>query len=979
MGTVYLAHDTRLNRRVALKVCAEAGANPEVLARFRREARAAASLRHPNLCPVYDCDVVGGIPYLTMAYIEGPTLADRLAKGGAFPPAEAAALVSKLALAMAEAHAQGVIHRDLKPANIALDRRGEPVILDFGLARQAEAASATLTRVGVVLGTPSYMAPEQVEGHAAGPRSDVYSLGVLLYELLTGRPPFVGPVQAVLAQVLYAETPRPSELLPKLDPRLDTICHKAMAKKPGERYAGMSELAVALDAVLHKRVKAARPENALTETLPTPGSDRTAAVDQDEAVPVVEAASRFRLAWIALAVVVALTAGTGLVWTVKALWPRGAGDSGHASSLSVADLVTQLKEGDRTGRRQAALELAERGPDAVVALRPLAAALRDEAEEVRTAAAGALLHIGPAGLRAEAPDVRAAATRALGELEARADEALPHLAAALRDKEKEVRVAAADGVVKVAPRCLAAQDPEVRRRAAEALGNVGGDAQAVLPQLARAAHDPDDAVRAAAVAALAKVRPTAEEAFSAFLEGLRDRDGAVRLASAQALAQATPSQRRKAALPLGQCLDDAPTRAREIIVAVLGDYGPDAAPAGPALQKAVRDPEPTVRRGAARALGRLGSGVTAATATVLCDALKDPDVAVRQEAVAALGAVVRERTPEAVKALAALAATEPDATVRRLALGKLVDLVDTVDTGVAAQITPLLKNDDRETARQSAYVLAILGGDSALPALDVLRGELKESDPRRQELAAAGLARIGGRKASAAVPDLIQALSESKNLPVRRNCILALGKIGSEAKAAVPELIRALDAREDAALRMQAAEALHGIGSPGLEPAIPALLEVIQKDTNVSLRLRCVGPLLTVKTLEPRAIESLTKVLEDTTKDTIYLRYDVARVLARTLNDKTPDRAVELLLQMIADKNVTVFAGSAARVGGGGSEVKQNPTRTDGRYMAAQDLGKLGSKATGRKDVMDALEAATKDEDKRLREEAAKALERLKK
>src|SRR5947209_1013353 len=224
MGTVYLARDTRLDRDVALKVCHLAEDSPQALERFRREAHAAAALRHPNLCPVYECDVLGGVNYLTMACIQGPTLADWLEQRGSISQRQVAVLVLKMALALAEAHRHGVIHRDLKPSNVAIER-GEPVVLDFGLASRAGAGDARLTRTGAIMGTPAYMPPEQAMGdaRAMGPCCDIYSLGAILYELLTGRLPFEGPVAAVLSQILYAETVPPRTLRADVNPRLEAI------------------------------------------------------------------------------------------------------------------------------------------------------------------------------------------------------------------------------------------------------------------------------------------------------------------------------------------------------------------------------------------------------------------------------------------------------------------------------------------------------------------------------------------------------------------------------------------------------------------------------------------------------------------------------------------------------------------------------------------------------------------------------------
>jgi serine/threonine protein kinase/Tfp pilus assembly protein PilF len=265
MGSVYLAHDTKLDRKVALKVPAfDASDGPQVRERFLREARAAATVHHANLCPVYDADEIDGVLFLTMAFLEGRTLFEVI-RAGRKPLTErqAAALVRKLALALAEAHRKQVIHRDLKPGNIMLNPRGEPVIMDFGLARRGSrqdhlTASSTfptlggvrpreadLTQVGEIMGTPAYMAPEQALGHPEdiGPACDIYSLGVILYELLAGRLPFRGDAHAVLGQLLREEPQPPSTHRPGLGPRLEAICLKAMAKRPERRYRTMTEFA----------------------------------------------------------------------------------------------------------------------------------------------------------------------------------------------------------------------------------------------------------------------------------------------------------------------------------------------------------------------------------------------------------------------------------------------------------------------------------------------------------------------------------------------------------------------------------------------------------------------------------------------------------------------------------------------------------------------------------------------------------------
>jgi len=249
MGAVYLAEDTQLERQVALKVPHfSSDDGPDILDRFLREAKAAATLHHPNLCAVHDVGQIDGVHYLTMAYIEGQPLSKFVRPDNPVPERQAAGVVRKLAIALAEAHAKGVIHRDLKPANVMIDQRREPIIMDFGLARRENKQDARITKSGHIVGTPAYMAPEQIKsgGGDPGASCDIYALGVILYELLTGKLPFEGNTLAILGQVLTADIEPPSTRRPGLDPALDAICMQALQKQPADRFANMQDLAQAL-------------------------------------------------------------------------------------------------------------------------------------------------------------------------------------------------------------------------------------------------------------------------------------------------------------------------------------------------------------------------------------------------------------------------------------------------------------------------------------------------------------------------------------------------------------------------------------------------------------------------------------------------------------------------------------------------------------------------------------------------------------
>jgi serine/threonine protein kinase len=246
MARVYRATDTVLGRTVAVKVL-EAGhaSDPAFVDRFRREARSAARLNHPNLVSVYDTGSDGPVHYIVMEFVEGRTLAEVLAGEAPFAPERAAEIAKIIAEALSFAHAEGLVHRDVKPGNVMITPQGQVKVMDFGIARLTTAH--TITQTSTVLGTASYLAPEQAQGLRVDGRADVYALGVVLYEMLAGRVPFVADSAVAVASKHVMEQPEPpSKWRRGVPPALEAIAMRALAKDPADRFQGAAEMAGAL-------------------------------------------------------------------------------------------------------------------------------------------------------------------------------------------------------------------------------------------------------------------------------------------------------------------------------------------------------------------------------------------------------------------------------------------------------------------------------------------------------------------------------------------------------------------------------------------------------------------------------------------------------------------------------------------------------------------------------------------------------------
>ncbi|HXQ01951.1 MAG TPA: serine/threonine-protein kinase, partial [Candidatus Udaeobacter sp.] len=246
MGVIYRARQRHSRRIVAVKrILAYEADSRETLIRFRREALAAASLDHPNILPIYEVgEDEDGLPFFSMKFAAGGSLRDA-APSLRSEPLRSVALMAKVARAVHYAHAQGILHRDLKPGNILLDGRGEPLVSDFGLAKWLDMGS-NVTHTLTIFGTPGYVAPEQAEGSTRSlrPGTDVYSLGAILFDLLTGRPPFLGDnVLAVIQQAAEKPAPKLRSFAPALDRDLEIICAKCLEREPNARYCSAEDLA----------------------------------------------------------------------------------------------------------------------------------------------------------------------------------------------------------------------------------------------------------------------------------------------------------------------------------------------------------------------------------------------------------------------------------------------------------------------------------------------------------------------------------------------------------------------------------------------------------------------------------------------------------------------------------------------------------------------------------------------------------------
>ncbi|MGW4241272.1 Stk1 family PASTA domain-containing Ser/Thr kinase [Nocardia sp. NPDC004722] len=345
MSEVHKARDLRLGRDVAIKVLrADLARDPTFYLRFKREAQNAAALNHPAIVAVYDtgeAEIDGGpLPYIVMEYVDGDTLRDIVRGKGPLPPRRAMEVIADVCAALDFSHRNGIVHRDMKPANIMINRAGAVKVMDFGIARAIADSSNPMTQTAAVIGTAQYLSPEQARGEQVDARSDVYSVGCVLYEILTGEPPFTGDSPVAVAYQHVREDPRlPSQVYQGVPRELDSVILKAMSKNPANRYQTAAEMRADLIRVLGGQKPTAplimTDEDRLDDELPPPRSYRTVERRDDTTEQeIVQADPRRRTALIAVLAVVAVAAVAGLLFMLI-------GPGSRPDQVAVPDVANQ--------------------------------------------------------------------------------------------------------------------------------------------------------------------------------------------------------------------------------------------------------------------------------------------------------------------------------------------------------------------------------------------------------------------------------------------------------------------------------------------------------------------------------------------------------------------------------------------------------------------------------------------------------------
>jgi len=787
MGTVYKAHDRILDETVALKVLRLDMARSAAIARrFRSEIKLARKVSHRNVCRIYEYGEDGRHVYLSMEFVDGVELGHRVRHRG-LAPDEAFDVAIQVTKGLQAIHDVGIIHRDLKAANVICDSKGLVRLMDFGIAKRWIAdGQIEGTKVGEIVGTPEYMSPEQARGHPVDFRSDIYSLGILLFETFTGQVPFQGP-SAVDTLLMHIEEPPPlSGPMAKRLPRpVIPILRRALAKNAVDRYATARGITEALrlargGADLEPRLRPSffrrRPGRAPVAVLASPAAKANPPPTGNEEL---------------LEELLDEMSAEGAAREAATLRDPGL-------EQRVDDLVRELKQSDVRRRWRAAVALWELGPPASAAIEALSETLNDAAPIVARAAAEALDRItgksvprrqaagsttGPidvsvliGALGHDDVSVREWAAVALRDLGPAACEASPALLAALRDPNSGIR-----------------------DWAALALASVCSDPAEVLPELLRALHDANMFLRAAAATALGALG--AREAVPALSEALKDENSGVRCRAAVALGRIGSAARSAIPTLLKMIEDrdvsvaDAAGLALEKIVArpdtapVLQSVSPPWSPSSGTLDGRalvavpVEDlPGPTGTEGVTPEAGpgRVELAPPPATTDAmgvrdLMSALSDGDAAVRWRAAAALG----ELGASARDAVRVLTDTleDVDQTVRSAAakaLGKMGPAAKEAAPALAAALS-----DGDEVLRRAAAVALGAIGPEALVAVPALIRSFKSADLDEPELAIETLVKIGPRAVPALIDALIAALNED-DPTIRAKATAALTRVAAQ-------------------------------------------------------------------------------------------------------------------------------------------------------------------------------------------------------
>jgi serine/threonine-protein kinase len=631
MASVWKAYEAGLDRYVALKVLPSEFLHDESFPeRFRREAKAVGRLEHPNIVPIYAYDIENGVPWMALRLIPGGALSS-LVKRGRLDPARAVAILKGAAEALTYAHAKGVVHRDVKPQNILLDEQERVYLADFGIARMVE-GSDKLTQTGMISGTPQYMAPEQATGTRVDGRADIYALGIVAYELLTGRVPFAAdtPVAVLMKHV---QDPIPLPAPSEVKEPLVRVLLKALAKRPEDRWPTATAFVSALEAALHQE-PATQALPALTATTETKPAARagTTVVSPRTRTAVTAPTKPPRQAEPAAAppprrshpVVLAAALGFGGVAAlvaagVFALWLA------RPSADDSRDRPSPLPAGvSVAANREAALPAASRptttppaAPAPAGLPRPAATSLPPPPTPAaaRPAAAPPATMVTPLPAPAAPPTAaRAAPPTTVPAPPPPTQPAGP--SPEVLDLLQGLGDRTADG----------------RWKAAEALGNLGEEAQPAVPRLIEALADRSEVVRWRSAEALGKIGGA--KAVGPLSAALKDRDPLVRTETAKALGRIGAAA-REAVPALAVALADSDVYCRREVAKALSALGPESRAAVPALVQGLRDKDKFVRLESAKALGRIGPPAKEAVAA-LTAASKDGELLVARAAAEAL-------------------------------------------------------------------------------------------------------------------------------------------------------------------------------------------------------------------------------------------------------------------------------------------------------------------------------------------------------